>query len=508
MILVSQTHPQSTTPKRDLKNKEDWNAEYKNYAATLANTKLTPLVIEKQPNEEWKDMFGPLDSNWSSTPSTPLKKSTPTTGTSPFAVEILEVMDFGTTGKPRITPSTKPWRPVGVNVAHIMAHDAAINQIQVTKDFSFFCSAANDGFVKIWDCAQHEKSVVFTRPRVWYQLGGQVTALSLCENSTSIICGNSLGNIHIVRIKCGTKSVSPQHMNYDKDQVTLLKTFDVKSPVVHVDHYENGNDSVMIFATADGWIQGYDLRSDHVVFRLQNKAPYGAVCSAYVSPTHHWLCVGTVRGYVTMWDTRFQIPVKEWRPSKSAIYSIQAMQQNTLLIASGRGDMQVTEWNVEDEAPQCRKRLCMLSKDSRLTNIVVGDSEAEDLFGLSDSSEVYSKNCHSTRTLLPIPNSHLLFTAGSDRRIRCWDLLHPSSSYIVSNPYKSLHSRFVTNEVEGEMIIDEVTEEDESIVVAPDGILDPSTAHSETITDLKFMESANSRLLVSGSADGVIKLWK
>jgi WD40 repeat protein len=47
----------------------------------------------------------------------------------------------------------------GTLVAHLAEHIAAINQIIISWDHTFFASCSDDGSVRIWDCSRLERNV-------------------------------------------------------------------------------------------------------------------------------------------------------------------------------------------------------------------------------------------------------------------------------------------------------------------------------------------------------------
>ena len=89
-------------------------------------------------------------------------------------------------------------------------------------------------------------------------------------------------------------------------------------PVVAVEHFNGALRSVLVYATRGGSIVGWDLRCRSSAFHLRADGAMGAVTSLSLGPEssgHAWLVAGTTRGYILVYDLRFQLLVAAWRHS-------------------------------------------------------------------------------------------------------------------------------------------------------------------------------------------------
>lgn len=110
------------------------------------------------------------------------------------------------------------------------------------------------------------------------------------------------------------------------------------------------------------------------------------------------------------------------------------------------------------------------------------------------------------------PNNALL-TAGTDMRIRYWDLDNIERSYVMSDGYTSMSGRsssysYETKITDGIEVFQEGIKQNHNLAVDA-GMSDPnliSPAHRDGITDMVWVDT--SKVLVSSSMDGVIKMWK
>lgn len=113
--------------------------------------------------------------------------------------------------------------------------------------------------------------------------------------------------------------------------------------------------------------------------------------------------------------------------------------------------------------------------------------------------------------------SPFLIAAGTDQRVRFWDLGSPSESYLAvhapSDPLLGVASTYKSRLVDGTLVIHEVAEPSSSRVankgeeVPRAGPEPPSPAHRDCISDIALCK-ASQCFLLSASRDGVIKVWK
>lgn len=113
--------------------------------------------------------------------------------------------------------------------------------------------------------------------------------------------------------------------------------------------------------------------------------------------------------------------------------------------------------------------------------------------------------------------SPFLFAAGTDQRVRFWDLESPSETYLAihapNDPLLGVTPIYKSRLVDGTLVIHEVVEPGTSRVTSKGdevpraGPEPPSPAHRDCISDVALCK-ASQCFLLSASRDGVIKVWK
>lgn len=185
---------------------------------------------------------------------------------------------------------------------------------------------------------------------------------------------------------------------------------DDEGPPVEFCFRETGSSPLIVYATSFGGIVGLDLRTNSNAFRLDNDLLEGLQTSMAMSGDQNWLVSGTSSGVITCWDLRFQLPiVKCTHPAESRIRQL-SIPGSGEVFAAVQGNNEVGLWNVESQFRQ----LVLWASSSPLLSTNQSNSQSV--------SAMQSIHNHDMNVLL---------TAGTDMRIRFWDLQNPDQSYIV-----------------------------------------------------------------------------
>ncbi|XP_054707486.1 phosphoinositide 3-kinase regulatory subunit 4-like [Uloborus diversus] len=381
--------------------------------------------------------------------------------------------------------------PSGYLIAHLHEHRKAVNKLQIIPNTPLFASCSNDGTVKIWDCEKMEGKNVANRSKLTYnRLDGPVSCMTMCQNMQSVAAASENGNIHVFR--------------YENTKSTLLYTRSLdpieEGCAVDIDYFDTGSQSVLAYATVTGSIVGWDLRSPGTAWKLENSPCQGLVTSFCTDPHHCWLVVGTASGNMVCWDLRFQLPITTvTHPAGACIRNLLVHpRKKSAIFASVQGNNEVSLWDLE-------------SQGRLLTLWTINNAPPLSQTEASDDS-VYSM-CWSQ-----MEHSSALLTAGSDRRIRHWDLRNPSNSHIVVNAANdplppNSNISYTCRLIDGTEVICEnllrfKDEKSSSTEDQPKRYPEmPPVGHHDIISSISTMQTSQP-LILSASKDGVIKVWK
>ncbi|XP_052474105.1 phosphoinositide 3-kinase regulatory subunit 4 isoform X1 [Carassius gibelio] len=481
-------------------------------------------------NEEWKSMFGSLDPpSLAQTPSTiPEGGAMQPRKTAALPnIQVVQSVTGASTYQRRITtckaelqqlvqqkreqcnaermakqmmesaewesrPPLPGWHPKGLLVAHLHEHKSAVNRIRVSDEHSIFATCSNDGTVKIWDSQKMEGKTTTTRSVLTYsRIGGHVKTLTFCQGSHYLAVASDNGSIQLLAVEANKPPKSP------KFQPCQTRFLDLKDEgcAVDVHHFNSGAQTVLAYATVNGYLVGWDLRSNSNAWTLRHDLRQGLVTSFAVDMHQCWLCVGTSNGTMACWDMRFQLPISSHsHPARARIRRLlmHPLYQSSV-IAAVQGNNEVSMWDME-------------TGDRKFT---LWASSAPPLSEMQPSPHsVHGIYCS------PADGNPLLLTAGSDMRIRFWDLAYPERSYIVAGcANDSLHcpSVFYNRKIiEGTEVVQEIHSKQKSGSTEDTPRRGPESlpvGHHDIITDIATFQTTQG-FIVTSSRDGIVKVWK
>ncbi|CAA3026652.1 probable serine threonine- kinase vps15 isoform X1 [Olea europaea subsp. europaea] len=430
------------------------------------------------------------------------------------------------------------WRPRGVLVAHLQEHRFAVNDISISMDHSFFVSASEDSTVKVWDSKKLEKDISF-RSRLTYSLGGsRALCVTVLQGSTQIVVGTNDGMIHtfsVDHISRGLGNVVEKYSGI----ADVKKSGIGEGAVLSLLNYspDGGTSKMILYSTQNCGIHLWDTRTSSNAWNTQVLREDGYVSSLVADPCGNWFVSGSSRGMLTLWDMRFCIPVHSWQYShacpieKLSLFvpppsaSLSAMTRPLVYVAAGCNE--VSLWNAENGS--CHQLLRAANNDS---DVETSDSpwafarpsnktntKSDPRRNVNSKYRVDELNepparLPGIRALLPLPGGDLL-TGGTDLKIRRWDHSSPERTYCVCGPsIKGVGNDdfYETKSSFGVQVVQEAKRRPVATSLTKKAILaaaatDSAGCHHDSILSLASVK-LNQRLLISGSRDGAIKVWK
>lgn len=200
-----------------------------------------------------------------------------------------------------------------------------------------------------------------------------------------------------------------------------------------------GSKSILLFATTKGNIYALDLLTMDIVWKLQNAKSHGIITAMTIDRLNNWLLVGTMRGILTMYDLRFQIPLRSWlHPSKSRISSLMLNHESRgestqVIIAAGRNEISV--WDIVNL--QCLEVFAVKSGDEKTTGVMLEAYKAleapsdKEILVNSFSNNESNLAENSIRAIASPFDCKFMITGGADRKIRFWDTTRVENSGVI-----------------------------------------------------------------------------
>lgn len=391
-------------------------------------------------------------------------------------------------------PPPTGWHPKGLLVAHLHEHKGPVNRIRVSDEHSIFATCSNDGTVKIWNSQKMEGKTTTTRSILTYsRIGGHIKTVTFCQGSHYLAVASDNGNVQLLGIEASKPPKSP------KIHPLQSRCLDLREDgcVVDMHQFNSGSQSVLAYATVNGSLVGWDLRSSSNAWTLKHDLRLGLITSFAVDIHQCWLCIGTSSGTMACWDMRFQLPISSHtHPARARIrrllmhpLSMHTMYQSWV-IAAVQGNNEVSMWDME-------------TGDRRFT---LWASNAPPLSEMQPSPHsVHGIYCS------PADGNPILLTAGSDMKIRFWNLACPKRSYIIAGSSNNLPSvSYFSKIIEGTEVVQEIPNKhtmgpsEDAPRRGPESL---PAGHHDIITDIATFQTTQG-FIVTASRDGIVKVWK
>ncbi|KAI9894569.1 MAG: Serine/threonine-protein kinase [Vezdaea aestivalis] len=361
---------------------------------------------------------------------------------------------------------TAKWRPEGILVAMLGEHTSSVNRVAVAPDHTFFITASDDGSVKVWDTARLESNAA-QRSRQTYRHANGANVKSICfvEGSHSFVSAATDGSVHVVRVDVQTTAGATKF-----SKCRLVREYQLKESeyAVWMEHFKQENNSTLMIATNKSRVIALDLRTMAQLFVLKNPVHHGTITCFCIDKAYHWLLLATSHGILDFFDLRFRLRVKSWGlPGACPIYRLTPHPSrgrgHFVCVAGGTSQSEVTVWDIEkticrevyrtvsppnmptpkdiaqnyepwkpdQDPPETMLALFASNLNPIVSSSAIGSSDRgiRALFVGSDADDASSTTIPSNR----LRGSGAFFlTAGSDRKLRYWDLHQPEHSEIYS----------------------------------------------------------------------------
>jgi phosphoinositide-3-kinase regulatory subunit 4 len=451
------------------------------------------------------------------------------------------------------------WRPrtdtLIASSSFTNGHIGPVSRLAVAPDDRYFVSGSYDGTVRVWESRQANDSDGILVSSVTYsghsdgceQRRPRINDVATLENTNSVASGASDGSLHVWRVDMVNTS--------DRSRVagsSTIRKIDPEEGEIHaVSHFSTPSASIVTFAT-QGIVHSMDLRQPQEPFKLIHRPDIGYLTSMALGGDRHWMITGTSRGFVSLWDIRFQQMIKLWQ-HPSAFPVTRLTTSFTALPKKWGG------WSASDTDRQpvmfvaCGQNECgmfdALSGSCRQSFRVIGpramslESSTDSDVNAAKISSLREVDLSSSRKLFRLDDFSMthphkgaqgpsinalvgnvggldlsgLITGGDDGYIRYWDFSNAAKCFSVSG-HPGVHHRptYERVDVDGQRLMlcrqapaPRHNEIESSRIprMVERGPSRTENRHQDSVQDVKILNFPE-KLLVSCSRDSTVKLWR
>ena len=221
------------------------------------------------------------------------------------------------------------WKPRGRVITQLTEHEDAVNVMRVSRDNLFVATASNDSTVKIWSCDKMHRCASIKSEQTYNGQKGEIISLAILDSSHTIASGSRDGTIHIFRVEYHDSGQSHDNIAGLQSKFTLVPG---EGGVVSMEHFNTFTESLLVFGTQAGNIHAWDMRRKNTSFVLPMEPAMGAITAMCIGPSIHSVIVGTARGFIVVFDLRFEMPVQMWRHyDASPIVSLSVINSKSII---------------------------------------------------------------------------------------------------------------------------------------------------------------------------------
>jgi serine/threonine protein kinase/WD40 repeat protein len=426
-------------------------------------------------------------------------------------------------------------------LAKLAEHESAITSIAIPDDHSLLLTSSLDGSIRLWNPEMFFHSIsVRSSARHKACDGGAVTSMVTIDNSKTFVYGTDQGTIEAVCVE-----------NAPFSRVRMDKTSG-EGAVCGISSALGSISSSIIYATEGGRLRGVDLRMRKSTLAVSMHPDLGSITSLAMAPDQScpWMVVGTRKGYVSLWDLRFNVMSKLWRhqsqtPVRKLLIpseTIPGISEDRPVMFVAAGNNEVSIWDMLDSSchsvyrslpesatettahaiPVLREiPICMNGAHESTSGFKTFPGRethldpspgaiSASLHGHSIASFIWTGRGLMGQSISPFK----LITGGSEKYIRVWETVRHQGSYTyqfgsgknLDHLYDSFHggsngqTRVSTSQTIPSLRSRTTTEQNGNHQMA-------SEYTEGNILDMKFLYRGNP-LLMTGDAQGLLRVYR
>eukprot|EP00826_Nyctotherus_ovalis_P039032 TRINITY_DN3716_c0_g2_i1.p1 TRINITY_DN3716_c0_g2~~TRINITY_DN3716_c0_g2_i1.p1 ORF type:complete len:741 (-),score=177.74 TRINITY_DN3716_c0_g2_i1:117-2339(-) len=188
------------------------------------------------------------------------------------------------------------WRPQGNLVVTLYNHKAPVSSIAVTEDNSKMATGASDGICYLWNMEEIERDIDLN-PVKTINVENKIRAVKFVDDGSTIILGTDQSTLFFLRVDQADTKVLRRPIAHEQEG-GIVDIFPLKL---------SSQKNTFIYNTQCGAFHLYDMRVKKNIKLFTMDCRCGILSCACAGDNDLNLYVGTLGGYIGIYDIRFNL---------------------------------------------------------------------------------------------------------------------------------------------------------------------------------------------------------
>lgn len=198
--------------------------------------------------------------------------------------------------QPTVDHRFKEWKPQGNLRVTLYNHSAPVSSIATSENSNLMATGSSDGVCYLWNTVELGRDIDLN-PINKITVENKIRTLRLIEDERSVLIGTDQGSLYFSKIEeTGTNKFYNKITN-------IMEGGLVDACPLRIGNSQNA----VIYVTQRGVIHIYDLRVKRDSSRFSMDCQRGIITSACLGNDDYSLFLGTLGGYIGIYDIRFNL---------------------------------------------------------------------------------------------------------------------------------------------------------------------------------------------------------
>ncbi|AGO12933.1 AaceriADL316Cp [[Ashbya] aceris (nom. inval.)] len=252
----------------------------------------------------------------------------------------------------------------------------------ITSEHKPYCISGSDqGVLKLWDLTKLRDGEMY-EPPIHYDLGSSIVDLRFLPNYDVFAAATRDGSISFLRVCFKERNSMEAYSHFEVIRKYTLKNENEYATNIQLS--TSDSKPYALFTTNYSKMIILDIRTTELVATMQNNQRHGAILSCTAASDLSWFILGTSKGILDLWDSRFRVLVKSWTFAEhfpithiEPYPSLTRRAENNIVLVGGSRRSLVSVWDISKAV--CREVVLTADSKCSSTDFIAVEKGLEDL---------------------------------------------------------------------------------------------------------------------------------